>query len=60
MDAGKLIDITLRQDHPNNLPPTQHKKVIKFLKKHYKSVITQWTDLVILKKQIKVKRISGL
>ncbi len=60
LDAGKLVDISIRKGSPNPIPPAQHKKVIKFLKKHYKIVINQWTELVVLKKQIKIKRISGL
>lgn len=60
IDSGKLINIDIRPGYTNPLPPVQHKKVIKFLKKHFKTVIAQWTELVIFKKQIKVKRITGL
>lgn len=57
-EDGKLI---IEYDTSNNpLPKQQDKKVVKFLKKYHKQVIEKWTDVFVLKKGIKVKRISGL
>jgi Zn/Cd-binding protein ZinT len=59
IDNGKLVDVVVR-NKTNALPPKQDKKVKKFIRKNYKLIVERWTEVVILKKQIKVKRISGI
>lgn len=57
-DKGKL---TIEKVSGNNpLPKQQDILVVKFLKKHKKEVVEKWKQVVVLKKEIKVKRISGL
>lgn len=60
IDNGKLVSINQRQGELKPLPPQQTKKVIKFLKKNYKTVVEKWTDVALLHKPIKLTRISGL
>jgi hypothetical protein len=51
---------TFTQRGDSSFPPAQKKTLMKFLKKHHKKVVEKWTELIILKKQIKNTRISGL
>lgn len=62
IDNGKLIEIKIRpvDNEAQLLPPAQHKKVIKFIKGHWKDVAAKWVDVVIYKKRITLRRISGL
>lgn len=57
-DKGKL---SIEKESSNNpLPKQQDRLVVKFLKKYYLEVIKKWEQVVVLKKEIKVKRITGL
>jgi transcriptional/translational regulatory protein YebC/TACO1 len=59
IDNNKLVDIEVRDGGNANaqLNEKDTKKVKKFLKKNWKTVIERWNDIVILKTRIKVKRI---
>lgn len=62
IDNKKLIDIEIRDVGNSNtlLNEADTKKVKKFLKKEWKMVVQKWTDVVVFKTRITVKRISGL
>lgn len=62
LDEATLLNIDMRTEanHNKALPPAQHKKVIKFLKKHWKEVVEKWVIVVVMKKRITLKRISGI
>lgn len=56
-DMGKP-SFTVREN--KNFPITEQRRVMKFLRKHHKDVVKAWTEIAVLKKTPKSRRISGI
>lgn len=59
-DDGQLTKIVQRSSGKKKIPLSKNKKIVKFIKEYHLKIVEKWTQIVILKKSVRLTKLNNL